>query len=271
MNYFHGCTALITGASSGIGRELAWQLAPDAHALVLVARRMDRLEKLKAELCKDFPSLNVFIYGLDLRDANSTDEFLQWLGKNNLRVNFLVNNAGLGDYGDFASGEWEKIESMIAVNVTALTRLTHRLLPTLRSFEAASILNVSSIAGFMPIPQIAVYAATKAYVTSFSEALRIELRDTGVSVTTLCPGPTSTEFGEVAKRRPDYERVSPPEFFKVPVEQVARQALDAVARDNARVIPGWKVALGVGIIGLIPIVILRMFLASWNKSQEERH
>jgi len=270
MNFFRGCTALITGASAGIGQEIAWQLAPYAHALILVARRLERLETLKAQLEGSYPSLNVFIYGLDLRDDEATDEFLAWLGENNLRVNFLINNAGHGDYGDFASGDWTRIESMIDLNIKALTRITHRLLPTLKSFETSSILNVSSIAGFMPIPQIAVYAATKAYVTSFSEALRVELSNTGVSVTTLCPGPVSTEFGEVAKRGPSDERVSPPAWFRVPVEQVAREALDAVRRDHARVIPGWKVALGVALLGLLPMALLRFGLTRWNQSQEEK-
>ena len=283
MNFFQGCTALITGASSGIGEELAWQLAPHAHALILVARRIERLEVMKVELGREFPTLNVFIYGLDLRDGELTDNFLAWLGENNLRVNFLINNAGHGDYGDFASGQWDRIESMIELNVTALTRLTHRLLPMLKSFAigrdrlfpktcpsiSASILNVSSIAGFMPMPQLAVYAATKAYVTSFSEGLRVELRNTGVSVTTLCPGPVSTEFGEIAKRDPGFERITPPGFFRVPVEQVAREALEAVARDNARVIPGWKVALGIALLSLIPMVILRCLLGRWNEAQEE--
>ena len=270
MNYFQGCTALITGASAGIGRELAWQLAPHAHALVLVARRTDLLESLKTELGQEFPKLSIFVYGLDLRDGELTDLFVEWLGDNNLRINFLVNNAGHGDYGDFASGDWGKIESMIELNVTALTRLTHRLLPTLKSFEHSSILNVSSIASFIPIPQIAVYSATKAYVTSFSEAIRVELRNTGVSVTTLCPGPVSTEFGEVAQRNPEYQRVTPPGFFKVPVEQVVREALEAVAKDHARVIPGWQVALSMAAVSVLPMVILRMVLGRWHQAQEER-
>lgn len=260
---------MITGASAGLGKELAWQLAPHAHALVLVARRLDRLEALQAELARTFPRVNVFVYGLDLRDAQETDRFVLWLGENNLRVNFLVNNAGHGDYGDFASGDWDRIESMIEVNIMALTRLTHRLLPTLKSFEHSSILNVSSIAGFMPIPQLAVYAATKAYVTSFSEALRIELRRTGVSVTTLCPGPTPTEFGQVARRRPDQDRVTAPGFFQVPVEQVVREGLEAVERDRARVLPGWQVVIGMALVGLIPMVILRYFLGRWNDAQEQ--
>jgi len=268
MHYFHGCTALITGASSGIGRELAWQLAPRAHALILVARRLDRLEELKKLLAHEYPQLNVFIYGLDLRSEPDTDAFIKWLGDNNLRINFLVNNAGHGDHGDFETADWAKIQSMIDLNVTALTRLTHRLLPMLKSFEDSAILNVSSIAGFIPIPQVAVYSATKAYVTSFSEALRIELRNSGVSVTTLCPGPADTEFGEVARRTTAIDEETP-DFFRVPVEQVAREALEAVAKDKARVIPGWQVAVGVALISLMPMVLLRIFLSRWQESMRE--
>jgi len=268
MHYFYGCTALITGASSGIGRELAWELAPHAHALILVARRIERLDELKSQIALEFPKVNIFVYGLDLRGEQETDAFVQWLGENNLRVNFLVNNAGHGDYGDFESGDWSRFQSMIDLNITALTRLTHRLLPVLKSFEDSAILNVSSIAGFIPIPHFAVYAATKAYVTSFSEALRIELRDTGVSVTTLCPGPTETEFNQVARRASE-DNSGTPDFLRVPVRLVARKGLEAVARDQARVIPGWKVAAGVALVSLLPVFLLRACLASWLDARRE--
>jgi hypothetical protein len=260
MNYFLGCTALITGASSGIGRVIARQIASRAHALVLVARNLEHLEAFKADLIAEHPRLNVFVYGLDLRDGPKTDAFVSWLAENNLRVNFLVNNAGHGDYGDFETADWEKTESMIALNITALTRLTHRLIPTLKSFEDSAILNVSSVAGFIPIPQMAVYAATKAYVTSFSEALRIELRDSGISVTTLCPGPTPTGFSDAARRSPQDTGVTP-DFLRIPTAQVVREALLGVAGDRARVIPGWKVAAGVALVGLLPMLLLRFGLA----------
>ena len=262
MHYFLGCTALITGASSGIGREMAWQLAPSAHALILVARSLEQLEALKAELLREYSGLSVFVYGLDLRDGLKTDAFVQWLGENNLRVNFLVNNAGHGDYGDFETADWAKIESMIALNITALTRLTHRLIPMLKSFEDSAILNVSSISGFMPIPQVAVYAATKAYVTSFSEALRLELQDSGISVTTLCPGPTRTGFSDAARRAPQDESGTP-DFLRVPLDQVVYEALQAVARGRARVIPGWKVAAGVALVSILPMMLLRFGLSRW--------
>ena len=259
MNYFQGCTALITGASAGIGREMARQLAPHAHALVLVARRLERLEALKADLLREHPQLNVFTYGLDLADEKLTEDFLRWLGENNLRVDLLINNAGVGDRGGFETGDWEKVKRILDVNITALTKLTHHLLPVLRSFERAAILNVSSIAGFLPVPEMAVYAATKAYVTSFSEALRAELRGSGVSVTTVCPGPVDTEFGRFAARTTPGQ-MEPPEFFKVPVEQVAQEALAAVAHDRARVVPGLLVAVVMGIVCMVPMFVLRFFL-----------
>ncbi len=251
---------MITGASAGIGKELARQLAPDAHALVLVARRLDRLDSLQADLLREHPSLNVFTYGLDLADETATNDFLKWLHENNLRVNFLINNAGLGDRGEFMTSDWVKVKAMLDVNITALTKLTHHLLPTLRSFQEAAILNVSSIASFVPIPNMAVYAATKAYVTSFSEALRAELRGTGVSVTTLCPGPVDTEFGSVAARDSGGDMAAP-EFFKVPVGQVAHEALRAVAHDRARVVPGLLVAVVMAITCAMPLFLIRFFIS----------
>jgi hypothetical protein len=149
---------------------------------------------------------------------------------------------------------------MIALNITALTRLTHRLIPVLKSFEDAAILNVSSIAGFLPIPQLAVYSATKAYVTSFSEALRIELGDSGVSVTTLCPGPSPTGFSDAARRGPQDKGASP-EFLQIPPARVVHEALQAVARGRARVIPGWKVAVGVALVSILPMVLVRFLLS----------
>jgi short-subunit dehydrogenase len=260
MKFFHGCTALITGASSGLGVEFARQLAPEAQALVLTARRQDRLEILKAELTRTNPNLSVYCYALDLADTEALERFIRWLADEGVRINFLINNAGLGDHGLFQSSERHKIKAMLDVNITALTRLTHALLPVLRTFEDSAILNVSSSASFLPVPQLAVYAATKSYVTSFSEALRAELRGTGVSVTTLCPGPVDTEFGEVANSGRSGPGFNPPEFFKVPVERVVHDALRGVERDRARIIPGWVVFLAMSALCLIPFVFIRFGL-----------
>lgn len=257
MKSLYGCTALITGASAGIGTEFARQLAPDAQTLILVARRIERLEALRDELVSEYPELKVFPYALDLADEACTEDFLRWLKENNLRVDFLVNNAGLGDHGDFATSDWPRIKAMLDVNIGALTRLTHRLLPSLLECEEAAILNVSSIAGFLPLPQAAVYAATKAYVTSFSEALRAELRRTNVSVTTLCPGPVETEFGAVATRPDSNDRMTAPEILKVSREQVVSEALAAVENDRARVVPGLLIALLAAVACMMPMFLLR--------------
>jgi short-subunit dehydrogenase len=274
MKFFHGCTALITGASSGLGVEFARQLAPHAHALVLTARRQDRLQTVKAELTRAHPNLSVYCYALDLTDLDALDRFTRWLSDEGVRINLLINNAGLGDHNLFGSSEWSRIKPMLDVNVTALTRLTHSLLPVLRTFEDSAILNVSSCASFLPVPQLAVYAATKAYVTSFSEALRAELRGAGVSVTTLCPGPVDTEFNEVANSGHTGPGFSSPEFLKVPAERVVREALMGVERDRARVIPGWILFLSFGLLFFIPFAFVRLGLnasvAGLHEDEEKR-
>src|SRR5436190_1603655 len=194
-----GCSALITGASSGIGREFARLLAGRARSLILVARREQRLNELRDELRQRHPNLIVHIRKTDLADLAQLKELIAWLEHEKINVDLLVNNAGLGDLGPFATSDPPRNEQITLVNMVALTSLTRHLLPQIIANKRGAILNVSSSAGFLPIPGFAVYAATKAYVTSFSEALRAELRGTGVSVCVLCPGPVRTEFQEVAK------------------------------------------------------------------------
>lgn len=259
MNFFHGCTALITGASAGFGQEFARRLAPHAHSLILVARRIDRLEKLKREL--ERPGLTIHIHAADLADEVQTEAFLASLAASGERVSLLINNAGLGDHGFFESSEWGRVQAMLEVNIKALTRLTHALLPDFVRAGRGAILNVSSIVSLIPIPKMAVYAATKAYVTSFSEALRAELRDTGVTVTAVCPGPVDTEFFDVAERPASGESAPAPEFFKITIPQVVTEALAAVAADRARVIPGWLVWGIMSLATIVPIFLLRLFLA----------
>src|SRR6187402_3299542 len=258
MNFFHGCTALITGASSGLGSEFARQLAPHASALILVARRLDRLEALKSEL--ERPGLVIHCHAADLADEVQTEALLASLAASGERVSLLINNAGLGDHGFFEESEWSRVEAMLDVNIKALTRLTHAIMPDLVRAGSGAILNVSSIASILPLPKMAVYAASKAYVTSFSEALRGELRDTGVSATALCPGPVDTEFFVMAERADGRDAMPAPEHFKVPAEEVVRAGLAAVERDRARVIPGWFVCVVMTIASLVPIFLLRLFL-----------
>ncbi len=260
MRFFEGCTALITGASSGLGAEFARQLAPVANTLVLVARRGEHLDALKSGLEGRYPGLRVCVYVMDITRENQNRGFVEWLEREGIHVNFLINNAGMGDKGPFATGDWAKIQAMLELNVVALTRLTHHLLPMLREGGRGAILNVSSIAGLVPLPFMAAYAATKAYVNSFSDGLRMELRDTGVTVTAVLPGPVETEFGGVASRGTDESRWDSPECLTETSENVVRQGLLAVARDRARVIPGWKVAAVMGLAVALPLGIVRRVL-----------
>src|SRR5581483_485134 len=163
------CVGLITGASAGIGREFARLLAPRARALVLVARRNDRLEELRAELNRLNPRLAVHPFALDLNQSESLAALPAWLKENSLSIDLLINNAGLADMGAFATADPGKIQQMLQVNIVALTQLTRILLPEMIERKRGGILNVSSSAGFIPIPGFAVYAATKAYVNSFTE------------------------------------------------------------------------------------------------------
>ena len=264
MKYFEGCTALITGASSGLGAEFARQLGPYARELVLVARRNDRLEELAQELRGIHPGLDVRIYCADIGIEEKRLALARWLQKEKVAVDFLINNAGLGDHGRFDASDWKRVRAMLDVNIAALTHLTHLLVPSMMRGGRAAVLNVSSVAGFFPLPQMAVYSATKAYVTSFSEALAIELRPKGITVTALCPGPVPTEFFDVATREGGQDAASHfeafPAFVVTPQEAVTA-GLQAVKSERARVIPGPLLAAAVGVALVIPFFILRRILA----------
>lgn len=252
-----GCNVLITGASAGIGREFARQLAGRANSMILIARREEQLIELNQELQQQYQNLRVYIRKGDLSNPAQLKELMESLDREQIDVNFLVNNAGLGDAGRFATSDPTRNEQIILVNMLALTSLTRHLLPKMIAKRHGGILNVSSSAGFLPIPGDAVYAATKAYVTSFSEALRAELQGTGVSVCALCPGPVETEFQEVARRRGVQSRLGP-KFVVVPVEQVVRDALVALEADRPLVIPGFAMKFVMFLGRLMPMPILRL-------------
>ncbi|HEX6740975.1 MAG TPA: SDR family oxidoreductase [Sphingomicrobium sp.] len=184
--------ALITGASAGLGVEFARQLSKRGHRLVLAARRKDRLKALAGELG------NARAVKIDLSKANSAAKLLADLEANGEEVELLVNNAGFGLIGRFAELDAGRQRQMIDVNVATLTDLCRAVAPKLVARKSGAILNVASTAAFQPGPNMAVYFATKAYVLSFTEALHEELKPHGVKVSCLCPGPTRTEFGEVA-------------------------------------------------------------------------
>ncbi|WP_240694697.1 SDR family oxidoreductase [Cryobacterium sp. SO1] len=201
-----GTTALITGASSGLGVGFAHELARRGADLVLTARRLERLEALAVDLAEKYGTVSTVI-PLDLAESGAVPELVRDLTDREIRVATLINNAGFGHFGTLVDAPADRVHDQVAVNVAALTDLTHALLPGLLSAalahpHGAALVNVASTAAFQPVPRLAVYAAAKAYVLSLTEALWYETRATGLKVTALCPGPTETEFYAVARRSP---------------------------------------------------------------------
>lgn len=253
--------ALVTGASSGLGEEFALQIAPRVGKLVLVARRESLLEDLGARVRALHPHVAVAVFPVDLSRPAEREKLLEGLAEIGFIPDLLVNNAGLGDYGEFAAADWAKLETMLHVNIEALTHLTHALLPDMIRRGGAAIINVSSLASVIPIPDFAVYAATKAYVTSFSEALRIELREYEIPVLAVCPGPVRTEFGNVARRSENSPGMPSHPAFYVPKEQVVSESLAALDRDCARVYPGFSTAVAALVLCALPIVAIRLVMS----------
>jgi hypothetical protein len=226
--------ALVTGASSGIGRELAREFATHGHDLVVLARRRARLEALKRELERDHP-VRVRVVEADLYDPATPDRLARLLAR--APPGILVNNAGTLEGGSFATMPRERVLSMLQLNVTALVTLTHALLPRMLERGGGRILNVASIAAFAPVPWLGVYAASKAFVLSFSEALGQELREQGVSVTALCPGLTDSEMAEAALDRAPGLKPWRGQLF-APAAAVARAAYAGCMAGEPVVVPG---------------------------------
>jgi hypothetical protein len=256
---FAGKSALVTGASAGLGEEFARQLAGLGVAqLLLVARREERLRELQNELRAGHPGLRVEIFAADLGNEEAVTHLLRDFDRVGFSPDILISNAGFGDLGTLETSEPAKIELMIAVNVVALTRLTRWAVPSMLKRRAGFICHVGSTAGMIPLPSFAVYGATKAYVNSFSEALRAELHGSGVSVLALCPGPVETEFGQVASRPTGKRRFAPPAFLCVSKERVVRETLEALARGRGRLIPGLPVRISMLLAESTPRWILRL-------------
>ena len=225
---------LITGASAGLGAEFARQCSARGEALALVARRRDRLEALKAELGGD-----IHIFAADLALPGAAESLIAELGAEGLTVATLINNAGFGLAGRFAERPLERQREMIDLNIRTLTELCHLVLPAMRAAGKGAILNVASTAAFQPGPNMAVYYASKAFVLSFTEGLHHELKGTGIKVSALCPGPTESEFSDVAdSHSPVLERM------KVPAAPVVSAGLAGLHANKAVVIPGFRNKIG---------------------------
>lgn len=240
-------TALITGASSGIGRDLARIHAQQGGDLVIVARRGDALNELKLEL-EDKHGVSVVCIAADITESGAITRIYDQLSEQQIELDVLINNAGCGGHGLFHERPWQQDEKMIELNVTALCEMTHTFVPGMVARKKGRILNVASTAGMLPGPLQAVYYATKAFVLSFSQAIAEELRESNVTATALCPGPVATEFVE----RADLDGV---DTFKnaVPSMKVARLGYKAMMNGRLVVIDDRKLSLMLNwIIPLLP-------------------
>ncbi|MFV1981559.1 MAG: SDR family NAD(P)-dependent oxidoreductase, partial [Rhodothermia bacterium] len=240
MNHQTGRLALVTGASSGIGREIARQIAGKGYDVVLIARRAERLKTLSDELVSDH-GVSAYLLPLDLSVPEAADRVMQFLDENQLVVHTLVNNAGFGLVGRFHEIDHQEQLDMIQLNVTVLTDLTRRLLPAMVDRGDGRILNVASSASFQPAPFAGLYHATKAFVLFLTEALAEELRGTGITATALCPGPVDqTEFGD---RAGNMSKIPGLGFARVSAKDVAKAGLAGMERGKTIVVPGLSMKL----------------------------
>lgn len=255
--------ALITGASSGIGYELADVFAKNHHHLILVARSTEKLQSLKNEIEQKYQVVAEFI-SMDLSKPNSADELFKTIQSKNLKIDILVNNAGFGDHSLFLNEDPKKIEEMILLNILTLTKLTRFFLPDMIANRRGKILNVASTAAFQPGPLMSVYYATKAYVLSFSEGLYEELKGTGVSITTLCPGPTESGFQGTA----NLSGVALVNTMKLPpAKEVAEFAYDNLMKGKVIAIHGLMNSVVAKSINFVPRSIVRKLVM---KIQEKK-
>lgn len=255
--------ALITGASSGIGLELAKIMAGDGYDLVITARREDRLIELKNEL-KNKSSAVVHIFTADLSLPESPMDIYQYCEEQNIQINVLVNNAGIGDYGLFHNSDWQKTITMIDLNVKSLTHLTRLFLPSMIDRKHGFILNVASTASFQPGPLMSVYYATKHYVLAFSEAIANEVQEYGIKVTALCPGPTQSEFQASA----NMEKSKIMDRFPMPTSKdVAEYGYKAMKKGKRVAIHGFMNKIMSKVVRILP---RKWVTATVRKIQERK-
>jgi short-subunit dehydrogenase len=255
---------LITGASSGIGEAFAMRLAAEKHNLVLVARSEEKLRVL-CDVLSAKHDVTCRYYAIDLLDYEADLQLFNETEKNGLEIDWLINNAGFGSAGDFAALDLEKELEIIDLNVSALVALTYRYLQRMRERRSGTIINVSSAAGFQPIPFMATYAASKAFVSSFSEAIAEENRPFGIQVLALCPGSTKTNFFEASKiDRPIQVK------GQQTVDQVVDTAMRAVRTNRTKVVSGWANYIGAIAGTLVPNSISGRVMAKALRSKHQK-
>lgn len=243
--------ALITGASSGIGEEYARQLAQKGHNILLIARREDRLHKLKEELKNKYPTIQIDFLAQDLTDKNAAQTILSWVQSKHRIVTILINNAGCGYYGPFVEGTKDQHDQTIALNIQSIVDISYCFIPHMLEHKQASYLcHVASMAGYIPVPQFAVYSGTKSFVHSFSECLASELKKSNINVSTLSPGGVYTEFSQHAGQ--DVKSANGMMYPK----EVVSYALDKMFKGKRRFIPGLLNRILVIIARFLPKTLL---------------
>jgi len=248
--------ALITGASGGIGYEIALCLAKRNIDVILVARSADKLQRAKESL-PNVGRSRIYTVVSDLSNSEGVDAVINFVSQRNLTVSYLVNNAGFGDYGLFVDRSPEKYSEMIRLNIESLTRLTHHFATGMISSGKGRILNVASTAGFQPDPRFAVYGATKAYVINFTEALHKELANTGVSATVLSPGATRTDF----MQRADMKDAMLYQGSVMAASRVAEAGIAGMMAGKLHVIPGLRNRIMALLSSITPSRYLRLVIA----------
>lgn len=259
MRTFNKQYVLITGASSGIGYELAKLYARSGQNLILIARNIDRLKKVESELSKY--NVEIKILSLDISKNYDIEKLFNYVEINNLNINTLINNAGIGTFGDFKEVEWEKEEALIDINIKSLTRLTKYFLPKIIGNKNGGILNVASTAAFCSGPRMATYYASKAYVLNLTEAIYEECKDTGIKVSCLCPGPVKTGFqGKAGIKKSESAKK-----YLMDAEEVAKITYKEFNKGKLIIIPGVKNKLLVLGNKLLPGSISRKIILKTNK------
>ncbi|WP_232677449.1 SDR family oxidoreductase [Nocardioides sp. R-C-SC26] len=260
--------ALVTGASSGIGREIARELARRGHDVVLVARSADKLAELAAELTAS--GVRAEALATDLADRAARAALPQRVSDLGLDVTILVNNAGLSTLGLIAESDPEDEMTMVEVDVVAVVDLCSRFLPGMVARRSGAVLNVASTAAFQPLPGQAGYGAGKVFVLSYTQSLAAELKGTGVTATTLCPGPVDTGFGETAGFSKEEAEAALPSVMWVSAADVARAAVEGMAKGRLVVIPGAVNRVAAAISQVTPRTLLLPMLAKSHPALKRR-
>lgn len=250
---------LITGGSDGIGLELAKLFAKDKHNLVLAARNIEKLNKAKEMLKGE--GIDVRIISVDLSSMEECEKLIKYIEDNNLSVDTLVNNAGIGSFGEFKDISWEKEEALIDINIKALSKLTKHFLPMIIKAKQGGILNVASTAAFCSGPKMAAYYGSKAYVLNLTEAIHEEVKKDGIKVSCLCPGPVKTSF----QAKAGIEKSEGAKKYLMEAKDVAKEGYKGFKKGKAIIVPGIKNKFLVNINKFVPRSIVRKIVLKTNE------